>query len=125
MKRNLPSSDGNADIGAKHEFGFTTDGGLRIPARSFLRVPLSTHRGEIAGMMKMNVMRALVYGKLELLFKHLGIACEKIVDQAFQTSGWGTWRPNAPFTVLMKGSDKPLIDTAQLRRSVASKVQKL
>lgn len=116
--------DGNADIGAKHEFGFTTEGGAQIPARSFLRMPIRTHLGEIAKMMENSAVALLLAGKLEMLFSRLGIACRKTVDQAFQTSGWGTWAKNSPWTVLIKGSNMPLIDTSQLRRSVDNKVKK-
>jgi len=119
---------GNADIGARHEFGFTVSEGpfkgARVAARSFLRMPIATHLGEISKMMKSDAMALLAAGKLDMLFKRLGIACEKIIDQAFQTSGWGSWAPNSIMTIMLKGSDKPLIDTAQLRRSIASKVEK-
>jgi hypothetical protein len=33
------------------------------------------------------------------------------------------WAPNAPSTIKRKGSDKPLIDTGQLRRSITSVVR--
>ena len=32
------------------------------------------------------------------------------------------WAPNAPLTIKLKGSDKPLIDTGQLRRAIVSVV---
>lgn len=118
----------NADIAARHEFGFTiTEGpfkGIKVAARSILRMPIRTHIGDIQKMIKADVMPLLAAGKLDLLFKRLGIACEKIIDQAFQTSGWGSWKPNSPITVILKGSDKPLIDSAQMRRAVTSRVDK-
>lgn len=33
------------------------------------------------------------------------------------------WAPNAPSTIAAKGSDKPLIDTGQLRRAITSVVR--
>lgn len=130
-ERSAKGSEGgltNADIGARMEFGFTisegTFKGSRVAARSFLRMPIATHLGEIRDMMKSSAMALLVSGKLDVLFKRLGIACEKIIDQAFQTSGWGSWKPNSPITIILKGSDRPLIDTVQLRRSIASRVNK-
>jgi len=119
---------GNADIGFRHEFGFTiSEGpfqGIRVAARSFLRMPIRTHIEQIAKMMKTDAMILLQQCKVELLFKRLGIAATNTILEAFQTSGWGTWKENSPVTIILKGSDKPLIDTAQLERSIVSRVTK-
>jgi hypothetical protein len=54
----------------------------------------------------------------------LGAAGRAIIIQAFSTSGWGTWKANSPVTIILKGSDKPLIDTGSLRRSIVWRVKK-
>ena len=123
---------GNADIGARMEFGFTiAEGpfaGVHVAPRSFLRMPIQTHIGEIGKTMHKTMQQDVVplffKDKMEFFFKNLGIACEKIIDQAFASSGWGTWKPNSPITIILKSSDDPLIHTTQLRRSIASKVKK-
>jgi hypothetical protein len=43
------------------------------------------------------------------------------VQEAFDTRGFGSWKPNAPETVELKGSDAPLIDSAQMRHAVDSR----
>jgi len=122
------SSLTNAEIAARHEFGFTIEDGpfkgIRVVPRSILRMPIGTHIKDIQALIKNDVMPLLAAGKIPELFKRLGIACEKIIDQAFQTSGWGFWKPNTPVTVMLKGSDKPLIDSTQLRHSITSRVDK-
>lgn len=119
----------NADLGAKHEFGYVvSDGafkGAMVPARSFLRMPFRTHIEVVLQMVKPRVTSMLAAGNIGGFFAVLGIAAEKLVDRAFDTSGWGTWKANAPTTVILKGSDKPLIDKGFLRRSISSVVVKV
>jgi len=114
----------NAYLGSIHEFGWPPSG---IPPRSFLRMPLSVKSKEIlAQAAGADLTRALLRGDLKLVMKRLGVACEKVVQEAFATRGFGTWRPDKPATVRRKhnapGDDSPLIDTGQLRRSITSRV---
>ena len=53
----------------------------------------------------------------------LGAACVKQIQMAFASWGFGQWAPDTVATVERKGSNTPLIDTAQLRRSIAWKVE--
>lgn len=119
----------NAEIGAKHEFGFTISEGAfqgsRVPARSFLRMPFMTHISDVMKMVKPKVTSMFAAGRLGAFFAELGVAGEWLVDKAFQTGGWGAWTPNAPTTVMLKGSDKPLIDKGALRRSISSIVTRV
>lgn len=114
----------NAEIGFIQEFGRMEN--PRILARSFLRMPLKTHlRQEIEHSKTFNeqsIERAIADGNAKKMAKKLGILAEKIVLESFETSGDGKWAPNAPYTVAMKGSDKPLIDTGELRKSITSQV---
>jgi phage gpG-like protein len=64
-------------------------------------------------------------GNVKMVLTRMGIACEKAIQEAFRSSGFGTWRENAPSTIQRKGSSAPLIDTGQLRRSITSKVVEL
>ncbi len=113
------TTETNAEIGAKNEFGSFSE---KIPARSWLRMPLQTHGKELGKTAKAESANLAAAGKLGLFLKRMGIAAEGIIQQGFRTSGWGSWAPNAPSTIEAKGSDKPLIDSAQLRRGVASRV---
>jgi len=81
-------------------------------------------------------------GKAVYYLKRVGVAAENIVQEAFETAGWGTWAANAYATILAKAKGNifkrkqqaasdvfeggrhtsPLIDTGQLRRAIASRV---
>lgn len=109
----------NAELGAIHEYGSISRG---IPARSFLRMPVSTQSSQIITEATGGSKALVASGKIVLLLKRLGTACENAIQRAFATRGFGTWAPDTEATKRRKGSDSPLIDTAQLRRSIASRV---
>lgn len=118
----------NAEIGFTNEFGKLT-GYPKIPARSFLRMPLrSVHFTEKLHSKKSltgkEFEKALKSGKGDEFAKKVGLVAEETIQEAFSTNGFGQWKPNAPMTVEKKGSSSPLIDTGQLRRSITSKVMK-
>lgn len=108
----------NADIGFIHEFG-----GPKIPRRSFLRMPLFQKGDEILESVKeAGALKKLAAGKTTEVLSDLGIGCEVAVLEAFDSAGFGDWESNAASTIKKKGSSRPLIDTGQLRRSIASAV---
>lgn len=121
-----PNGLTNAEIGLKHEKGSLSE---RIPRRSFLEMPLVQGIGKIATVAK--IIKTEVFGKIERgsvpelamrkAHQDLGRIGEQIVQTAFEASGPG-WPPNSQMTVKLKGSDRPLIDTGQLRRSIISDV---
>lgn len=112
----------NAEIGLIHEFGSLS---RNIPPRSFLRMPVEVKQQEIVqGMASYRTKNALEKGEIKRVYRDLGLYAEGFVKQAFASGGYGNWAPNKPSTVAQKGSDKPLIDTAQLRRSITSDVIK-
>ncbi len=112
----------NAEVGAINEFGSFSRG---VPPRSFLRMPIHTQQDQILKQVKPGAQEMIAAGKMTLLLKRLGIACENVIQAAFASRGFGTWKANQPSTIRRKGSDSPLIDTAQLRRSIASRVVKI
>jgi hypothetical protein len=115
-----PSELTNAEIGLKHEKGSFSE---NIPRRSFLEMPLVTKANALLRI-KDYLWRQFETGKRDYrtIYKQLGYMAEVIIQRAFATRGFGTWRPNSARTIEQKGSDAPLIDTAQLRRSVTSRV---
>lgn len=117
-----PQGITNAEIGLKNEFG---DPAERIPARSFIRMPLE-HEGkniEKAVVAKKDAIeQGMLQGNMDLAYTILGIAGEAAISRAFETQGFGQWPANAPMTKAMKGSDKPLIDTGILSQSITSEV---
>lgn len=109
-----------SEVGLYNEFG--TD---RIPARSFLRMPIEQRQRYILEKLSTPSIRAMIEkGDIKGVYARLGFEAQNVIQGAFSTSGFGQWPPNAPSTVAAKGSSKPLIDTAQLRKSITSKVVK-
>lgn len=117
----------NAQIGFANEFGKMT-GYPRIPARSFIRTPLNLHfrekLKEKESLTGKELEKAIRTGQAEKFAQKVGMVAEETIQEAFETHGYGEWEPNAPRTIAEKGSDSPLIDTGQLRRSITSKVIK-
>jgi phage gpG-like protein len=84
----------------------------------------------IKGIKKVNdVLRSV---KLDVVdqkipLKQVGVLLEREVDQYWQQGGnpydGGTWKPNAPSTIAMKGSSKPLVFEGVLRASFSARVQ--
>lgn len=126
---NPRSTDGpsNAEIGFVNEFGKMT-GGVRIPPRSFLRMPLNLFFNdkmkEKKSLSAEEFQKAIESGNGEKFMAKVGMVAEEVIQEAFATNGYGKWEPNAKMTVELKGSDSPLIDTGQLRRAITSKVIK-
>lgn len=117
-KSDVPET--NAELGFLHEYGSYTK---RIPARSFLRMPLHQKTNQILEETSKGAEKILAEGNMLLFMKRLGLACENAIQRAFASRGFGMWKPNSPVTIELKGSSAPLIDSAQLRRSIASKVE--
>lgn len=108
----------NADVGFIHEFG-----GPKIPKRSFLRMPIFYKSEEILEYVKKaGALKKLQDGKSIEVLADIGIACEDVIQQAFASRGFGTWKANSPVTIKRKGSSMPLIDIGELKRSIASAV---
>jgi phage gpG-like protein len=120
--RSIQGSDtqSNADIGALHEFGSI---GLKIPKRSFLNMPINENSNRIvkavSASIKANIMNTDIN---QHAMEAAGVAAEGIVQQAFETGGFGKWAPLSPITIQNKGSETILVDTGQLRQSISSEV---
>lgn len=112
----------NAELGLIHEFGSES---RNIPARSFLRMPLETKQDQLIDKLDTGEVKdAIESGDIKQVYKVLGREGEQIVRDAFMSGGYGNWKANAPATVARKGTDKPLLDTGALQRSVSSDVVK-
>lgn len=108
----------NADIGLLHEKGSVSK---RIPARSWLEMPLTVKSKELMVVAK-TLIDNMTANNIVKSYRILGIKAEEIIQRAFSSRGFGQWVPNSPVTIRRKKSDMPLIDTAQLRKSVSSRV---
>ena len=110
----------NATLGVIHMFGSVA---RNIPPRDFLVMPIETKKRELIRAIATGSMRdAFKRGDYKRMFALLGAKAEEIVQQAFETGGFGRWPPLKPQTIARKGSAAILIDTGQLRRAITSDV---
>lgn len=129
----------NASIGLKHEFGDPMASCASkqqqrargrgpicwtgVPERSFIRMPLITKLPEemknepFGGWVHIAVNHGILFA-----LETLGFMGESVIQDAFATHGFGTWLPNSLKTIRWKKSASPLIDSAEMRQSITSKV---
>lgn len=122
QKNNRPDGNGqtNADIGFIHEYGQPT-ASPPIPQRSFLRMPLRAKSSTIVKDME-RIQKVKKSTNIVEILTDFGIECERMILDAFDSAGFGTWPKNAPSTIARKGSSQPLIDLGFLRKSITSEV---
>lgn len=109
----------NAQIGAVQEFGSVSN---NIPARSFIRMPLEMKLGDWIAQNSDKYFKMALRGDVEEFYEKIGLKSEEIIQDAFDSRGYGQWAENAPSTIRAKGSDMPLVDTGALRSSISSEV---
>lgn len=117
-----PSASGinNAELGLIQMFGSITK---RIPPRDFLVMPIEMKKRELVKALGGAASReAFAKGDFKRIFDIMGVVAVGFIDEAFATGGFGMWAPNKPATIARKGSSAPLIDKAELRKSVSSDV---
>lgn len=109
----------NATVGAAHEFGTE-----KLPVRSFLRIPLTDQLDnylEKAGAFDETVLKDVVRsGSLVEFAKKIATVAERVVLDAFDTSGFGKWQPS---NMAHKKVQQTLVETQQLRNSITSEVK--
>ena len=118
--KSLGSELTNAEIGAIHEFGRNSK--PRIPQRSFLWMPLKLYLQDYVNKKASVFNRYITLADHHKMYELLGITAENVVQAAFQSGGFGNWEDISEYTKQRKGSDKILIDTSQLRKSITSRV---
>lgn len=101
-------------IAAVHEYGAPEKG---IPERSFLRSSIHENRDKYVQLNRRNLVAAL-HGKMNIE-QALGQLGEVAAGDVKAKIASGDFASLKPETIKRKGSSKPLIDTGQLRQSVA------
>lgn len=116
-------SDEYVMVASVHEFGATIrrgGGSITIPERSFLRTTFDEKNEEWVNFFKNQLKQVLALQMdVQTLFNRLGARMvgdvqKKITDLDAP--------PNAPSTIIKKGSSNPLIDTGGLRMRVTYRV---
>lgn len=109
----------NASIGAKHEFG---ESGM--PIRSFLRMPLTLKMQDALDESKffdpVALKKVVAMGDLTEWMQKIGIVAESVVLDAFDTGGFGQWKPSI---MDHKKNQQTLVETGQLRNAITSEVK--
>lgn len=135
---NYPNGQSIASVAALHEFGSETPRTFMykgkkitvkgIPTRSFLRAPLRAKIKKLSRMDEVDkgmMLEGLKTGYVHFPLYRLGLKGVAIVQEAFDTRGYGQWPANISEEYIeLKGSDAPLIDQGLLRQSIASEVYK-
>ncbi len=107
-----PDGTSVVDVGTVQEFGSPS---RNIPERSFLRSTLQANKAQY---------RKLLLGACKLMAKGenyktlAGQIGQKLENDIKAKIVSGPFTPNAPLTILLKGSSKPLIDTGHMRQSI-------
>ncbi len=104
----------NAEIGAAHEYGTTTN-----PVRSFLREPINDH---LDGKLKSSgafsadtIKEVIATGNIRPYVEKICIVALAVVKEGFATNGYGKWKPS---NMLHKTNKQTLVETTQLRDSI-------
>jgi phage gpG-like protein len=108
-----------AGIGAVHEFGSLNK---NIPQRSFVAMPLQTKAQDIETAVGKKIESLISENNIEGIYELIGIYGEAVIQEAFETGGFGTWAELKESTIERKGSSAILIDTGRLRQAITSKV---
>ena len=90
---------------------------MNVPPRPIIEPAIEAHRQELADLLREAVMKALDGRPFEQKLKQAGMKGRN-VTRAWFTDPRNGWAPNSPATIAQKGSDRPLIDTAELRKSI-------
>lgn len=111
----------NVEIGVKHEFG--SDG---MPVRSFLRMPISDNMQKYldeSGVINPAVIDKFIQnGSLKEFVSVIGEIGFTIVQDAFQSNGFGKW-PAWKTPGYTSRTGLILVDTQQLRDSIQMDVK--
>lgn len=96
----------------------------QIPPRPIIEPAIEDDKENISEILK-EAMKAELNGDHALALEYLNKAGleGQAVSQDWFTNEKNGWAPNAPYTIEQKGSDKPNIDTGELRKAITYVVE--
>lgn len=109
------------EVAVKNEMGSAPGIYPKTPARPFMKQTFSKRKREAKDLMA-SFMKMISEGKMSTKIA-LGRAGAWGQGEVRKEIGSGDFAPNSPVTKAIKGSDKPLIDTGLMRKSVTYKVR--
>lgn len=89
----------------------------KVPPRPVLEPAMEANKEQIAELMKDTAIVALEGGDISPSLNEIGIQGQNIA-RAWFTDPRNNWEPNADSTIKKKGSEKPLIDSGNFRKSI-------
>ena len=92
-----------------NEFGTS-----KIPSRPFMRQTVDKNEQKIHTQMQKSAQKLATGATSIAVLNELGVFGKSLIQKEIKDGGFV---PNAPYTIMMKGSDKPLIDTGLMRQS--------
>ncbi|MBQ0113340.1 MAG: hypothetical protein KBT03_09445 [Bacteroidales bacterium] len=104
-----------------NEFGFITDTGNLVPARSNLYMPLEVCSNDIVESGRKQ-LKEITKESAKSALNEMGEESLKAINDSFESRGFFTWEDNAQYTIAMKGKDTPLIDTGKLKKSYSYEI---
>ena len=104
----------NAQLALIHDNGSPIN---KIPARPILLPAIEKAKAEISEKLKA-AHQAAAEGKSDAINPSLEKAGMFAADRVKERFEENDWAPNSPGTIKRKGSDKPLVDTAELKKSM-------
>jgi hypothetical protein len=109
----------NPTLGYIHENGWPEK---NIPQRSFLLMPLMTRLGPAMQAMGASWLYIMRTRGVKRMMGVLGALAEDTIQEAFATGGFGLWPALHADTIRRKKSSAILIESAQMRKAVGSRV---
>lgn len=96
-----------------------------VPPRPIIQPAIEDDKEEIATLLK-EAMKAVLDGDQERAMQYLNKAGleGQGASQDWFTDPKNNWAPNAAYTIEQKGSDRPNIDTGELRKAITYVVRK-
>lgn len=87
------------------------------PPRPIIEPAIEAHKQELADLLREALENALDNRPFMSALKKAGMKGQN-VTRAWFTDSRNVWEPNSPLTIQKKGSERPLIDTGELRKSI-------
>ena len=112
----------NAELLYIHTNGSTV---RNIPPRPVIEPAIEDNKQQISEFLKNGMLKALEVNQ-EGAFKELenaGLHGQNVSREWF-TNEKNNWKPNSKATIEKKGSDRPLIDTGEMRKSIIYVIRK-
>lgn len=113
-----PRHINNAALAYIHDNGAPE---ANIPARPFMQPGIENAKDAIVKGMRRAGDVALAGGEIEKDLTRVGLIAQSAIQEKITD---GPFVPLKPATIKRKGSDRPLIDTGQMRRSISFVVEK-